>query len=270
MKFSGAYTTSLLALSSLGPTLVAAQDETKCPCLYQGPRETDCYIYSADLVTAYPKADDICLEELNLLDRFLPADDFWRLCPNPNETDYNIDAFINLVRFQPDNPVSQDVKSRFIVDMDTTIFVEVGNGTYVLPDEIVTPLGLDFNCTEQENFCWNVVKTEFTGRFPRFRILCGEFHDTAIPEFYAEQAAARQALCGNNGSGLNATAKDACQEVLTAVSGTSCGSVTSQVVANATFPFACPADDSGDSGVSARALSWAATGLVVTIVGLLW
>ena len=114
--------------------------------------------------------------------------------------------------------------------MSFDLFEIKPSGKYGLVDVLTNNRGNQFNCTTELAQCWNQVKSDIKGRYPRFGLACQEFHRRMIPALYEEQATARRLLC--EGSNFTEDALKHCEKLKDVVAGTSnCAALTNQVSA---------------------------------------
>eukprot|EP00977_Amphora_coffeiformis_P011050 scaffold2640_cov180-Amphora_coffeaeformis.AAC.9 len=84
--------------------------ETQCACPYDDFDERDCFVYGnypGQGLAAYPVAIDACINDIDAGNDYLDALTFWRLCPNANSTGFNLEEFVNLLRFQTESDAAQ-------------------------------------------------------------------------------------------------------------------------------------------------------------------
>lgn len=196
----------LLCLLSLGGT-VSGETEL-CACFFNVADEGDCLVYvpsvSGSGVSKYSLGNSSCLTVLGINEKILPDRTLWRLCPtfeatNDLETKYivNVDEAVNRVRLEGEEPVSQTIMAEF---EDRGLFVKDSDGIYVLPEVLVDPSqqSLPTNCTLSPDFCWNIVKVDFTGRRGKWIRLCNQFHIDQTKALFDEQEKAREMLCSSS------------------------------------------------------------------------
>ena len=82
---------------------------TQCACPYEGFDERDCFVYGnpGKGLAAYPVVVDACINDIGAGNDYLDALTFWRLCPFPNHTDYNLEEFVNLLRLETESEAAQ-------------------------------------------------------------------------------------------------------------------------------------------------------------------
>jgi len=165
-----------------------------CPCAFdrEPEQEKDCKVYGqvGGSLIAWDRADHTCLDMYNISERAMETDVLYRMCPHPNETTVDVQAFMNYIRYT-DGTVANNIKLAY-----PNFFKEdEGTNSVRFPDSITTQTGTVLNCTSTPSFCWDHVKIHFSVNQREIGVFCAEFHSRMKNELKLEQSLVRSRLC---------------------------------------------------------------------------
>jgi hypothetical protein len=141
----------------------------------------------------FNRASDNCLAELDVFERVIDLDRLFRICNNETS---GIDGrnFITWLR-TTESPIANFIKSNG--NFSRYFQVDEEDGSVSLVDEIITDQSVVFNCTEEENFCWNQVLEFVSNSNQQYfgELICQDIYSKQAIALAVEQSLVRTALC---------------------------------------------------------------------------
>ncbi len=187
------------------PWTVRTTAEPKCEaCLFNTAplrEDKDCSVYSVyqdTTLQAWYRANETCLQALNISQAAVPKDRMWGICPYSNENDASNTLLTLFVR-NDNSSAAQSVRSMY-----PDFF---HNETLELNPTVPGAQGQIVNCSVSDDLCWNEFGVFFVLNPEELGRVCSQLHVAQKASLIQEQAAAREALCGTT----NDTSLDVCQ-----------------------------------------------------------
>ena len=203
---------TLLVILSVFLPLTTTAEPTCEPCFFNTApvlEDQDCSVYSAydDSIQAWYRANETCLEALNISLAAVPKDRMWGMCPYANENEASNTLLTLFVRSSSSSNNNNNTAAQSIRRMYPAFF---HNATLELLPTVPGTQGQIVNCTVSEDLCWNEFSILFALQPTELGRVCAQLHVAQKASLIQEQAAAREALCASR-SNNDPTALDVCQ-----------------------------------------------------------